>query len=864
MEYSHQNIDENIINEDNKYEQFFVSMDSINDDYVYYNNIFCRVASTPINNNKVIIKPYKPEKESYRYSDIGIYQLDDKNEYQRIAIFYNHFHYTAGFRMLLNDLSFADNIKIVMISKNLDCGHIFTLDIRVYLKRNFLSTCLDINHIPKLLHQMLLDNYNEIPINHELVTTNIKYNSHSIDFSNYLREPFHYQKDNIQWLIDQETKISNNQLVFTSFVLPNMNSYGSNKHYLHYIKPTQDFILVDSDSKLINPESLPQMSFNIKGGVIADDIGLGKTFSALGLIYQTLGEKDPPTLIICPNRLCKQWQEEITKTCALKSKIISSITQFKKLTIDSITGYDTLIISYNFIITPKYTQLIEENPNLNTLLHKYHWKRIILDEAHEFIHKNSHKKKRTTLIRDYINTIPSNYKWICSGTPYASYIDSWHIISYICNLTADIHINHLYYYKHIYDKLIVNIFRKNTKNSVKEQVSIPTPNIEVDFLDMSPIERNIYDSALNDNKKKVELCNHILVSDEHINILGNKPLPLTEIHSKMTAYYTKKIGKYQKLLDKLETKHLKYLTSINSLPDNQPVLDIYLSDNEEEVEDAAPADDNITGNNKSIILDNDPVINLYLEKKKKYNEMIYLYTSKFNIFDSLDSKLQENETCPVCLEELDTLTKTITPCGHFFCAGCIQGILQNQNKYETKKGIKCPSCRQDFNTNELKIIKVPEQENIEQLGTKLTNLIQYLNSKLNENSDNRIIVFSQWDSMLKMISKILLEKNLTHIFLDGSIHVVNSRIRKFKLDPNIRIVLLSSDKASSGLNLTETTNIVLLDTMNHEDKNVVRVIEEQAIGRAVRIGQTKQVEVQRFIMRNSIEHDYYLQNSYQY
>ena len=118
--------------------------------------------------------------------------------------------------------------------------------------------------------------------------------------------------------------------------------------------------------------------------------------------------------------------------------------------------------------------------------------------------------------------------------------------------------------------------------------------------------------------------------------------------------------------------------------------------------------------------------------------------------------------------------------------------------------------------------------------------------------------------MLKMISKILLEKNLTHIFLDGSIHVVNSRIRKFKLDPNIRIVLLSSDKASSGLNLTETTNIVLLDTMNHEDKNVVRVIEEQAIGRAVRIGQTKQVEVQRFIMRNSIEHDYYLQNSYQY
>ena len=502
MELSYQNTEENISNEDTKYEQFFVSMDSINDDYVYYNNIFCRVASHPISNNKIIIKQYKQTRTDAKYSDIGIYQLNDYNKYQRIAVFFNRFHYTSGFRMLLNDLSFADNIKIVINNTNWECGTIFTLDIRVYLKRNFLSTCLDINHIPKLLHQMLLDDYKPIPDIIKLTTTNIKYNSHSIDFSDYLREPFHYQKDNIQWLVDQETKIVNNQLVFNSFVLPNMVGYGSNKHYLHYIKPTQDFILVDSDSKLINPELLPQMSFNIRGGVIADDIGLGKTFSALGLIYQTLQENDPPTLIICPNRLCKQWQEEITKTCPLKNKIISSITQFKKLTLDSITSYDTIIISYNFIISLKYTQLIEENPNLNTLLHKYQWKRIILDEAHEIINKQSHKKKRSTLIRDYINTIPSNYKWICSGTPYASYIDSWHMISYICNLTIDISINDLYYYKHIYDKLIVNIFRKNTKDSVKEQVSIPMPNIMVDFLDMSPIERNIYDSALNDNKKK--------------------------------------------------------------------------------------------------------------------------------------------------------------------------------------------------------------------------------------------------------------------------------------------------------------------------------------------------------------------------
>ena len=38
------------------------------------------------------------------------------------------------------------------------------------------------------------------------------------------------------------------------------------------------------------------------------------------------------------------------------------------------------------------------------------------------------------------------------------------------------------------------------------------------------------------------------------------------------------------------------------------------------------------------------------------------------------------------------------------------------------------------------------------------------------------------------------------------------------------------------------------------------LIEEQAIGRAVRLGQTKKVIVNRLIMRNTIEHDYYIRN----
>ena len=142
-------------------------------------------------------------------------------------------------------------------------------------------------------------------------------------------------------------------------------------------------------------------------------------------------------------------------------------------------------------------------------------------------------------------------------------------------------------------------------------------------------------------------------------------------------------------------------------------------------------------------------------------------------------------------------------------------------------------------------------------GTKTATLIDYLNNTL-ENENNRIIVFSQWDTMLKILSNVFNKCDINYLFT-GSIHTINKRIRQFKLDKSIRVVLLSADKSASGLNLTQANHIVLLDTLN-TDKESAKVIEDQAIGRSVRIGQQKEVNVKRFIMKDTIEHDNYNKN----
>ena len=127
--------------------------------------------------------------------------------------------------------------------------------------------------------------------------------------------------------------------------------------------------------------------------------------------------------------------------------------------------------------------------------------------------------------------------------------------------------------------------------------------------------------------------------------------------------------------------------------------------------------------------------------------------------------------------------------------------------------------------------------------------------------DNRVIIFSQYDNMLRLIGKVLDDFKIKFLFIKGNINSVSKKIDKFKTDPSYRVIMLSSERSSSGSNLTEATHIILADVING-DKSYTKDIESQAIGRAVRIGQKKPVIIKRFIMENTIEEEYYNKNKY--
>ena len=754
------------------------------------------------------------KQQTNSFSNIDIMGENEFEEEISLATFYRHSNTSFGLTEILTNSTYLNKMKLKVtlkdnpeISYNWDNSESlrWTLEVEIYMDKEFLLNLYDTEKMPLFLFKIIKENtlnLNKLNFNHNELKTNNSFYSNNNLKKVYKREQYEYQKNNIHWMIQHEFNIANNKK-YDTYTLPE-------NYYIYNIPNINIKLISDNQGKILNMDS-NNISIKINGGILSDEVGLGKTFSMLSLIAEQLNINNPPTLILCPPRLCSQWIEEMNKTYDFKYKLIRDIRQFRKCSVEEYNNNDIIILSYNFILSKNYQLLMEEEPEKETLLHKFKWERIILDEGHEYI--NNNRKKTSQIMGEYLQKIDSKYRWLCSGTPFHN-IDSFkNVINYVTDLEYN---NEM---RHEKENLMDICFRKNTKDSVGEQVCIPKPIITTEFLNMSGLERMIYDSALNDNNKKIELCNHIMVSEEHLNILGNKPLSLDEIHEKMTLHYKKKIEKYRKRIENFTEQ----LDKLNKNPiDNLNIIE-----------------------EKTLKLE---------ETKTKLVEV----TAKYNIFNGLENKIKEEETCPICMEDLDSLTKTLTPCGHLFCSTCINEIHSHSNG---NSKIKCAMCRNKYDISETVIIKgnMEENNNGPTLGTKIEHLINSVKDIINEDNTKKIIVFSQWDNMLKLISKIFKEYEINHIFINGSINTVSAKIRKFKIENDINVVLMSSDKSPSGLNLTEATTIILLDTLN-TTKEESQIIEEQAIGRAVRIGQKEQVKVKRFIMRNTVEHDYYIRN----
>ena len=139
---------------------------------------------------------------------------------------------------------------------------------------------------------------------------------------------------------------------------------------------------------------------------------------------------------------------------------------------------------------------------------------------------------------------------------------------------------------------------------------------------------------------------------------------------------------------------------------------------------------------------------------------------------------------------------------------------------------------------------VPQFEDKGSGSAKLARLLEMLPELLREG--RRIILFSQFTSMLDLIKPELDALRVAYVEIRGETRDRETPVRQFQ-DGDVPLILVSLKAGGTGLNLTAADTIILYDPWWNP------AVEAQAIDRAHRIGQSKPVFVHRLIARGTIE-----------
>ena len=139
-----------------------------------------------------------------------------------------------------------------------------------------------------------------------------------------------------------------------------------------------------------------------------------------------------------------------------------------------------------------------------------------------------------------------------------------------------------------------------------------------------------------------------------------------------------------------------------------------------------------------------------------------------------------------------------------------------------------------------------EEERFHNYSIKLDELSREITENV---GDHKVLVFSQFLGMLALIRKKLEEDNISYVYFDGSStsREREEAIQEFQNNHECRVFLISLKAGGIGLNLTAADYVYIVDPWWNP------AVEQQAIDRTHRIGQTKNIFAYRLICKDTLE-----------
>ncbi|KAI1449012.1 P-loop containing nucleoside triphosphate hydrolase protein [Annulohypoxylon stygium] len=145
-------------------------------------------------------------------------------------------------------------------------------------------------------------------------------------------------------------------------------------------------------------------------------------------------------------------------------------------------------------------------------------------------------------------------------------------------------------------------------------------------------------------------------------------------------------------------------------------------------------------------------------------------------------------------------------------------------------------------------ILAASSNSVQQVGisTKLSAVVENVRRS---GLETKSIIFSCWTSTLDVLYQMFKEANILCLQIDGRVGNVerSTRLKTFKEDSQARILLMSFGTGAVGLNLTVANRVHIVEPQWNPS------VEEQAIARAVRMGQTRKVTIVRYMVDKTVE-----------
>ncbi|KAG1710373.1 hypothetical protein DVH05_017376 [Phytophthora capsici] len=562
------------------------------------------------------------------------------------------------------------------------------------------------------------------------------------------------------------------------------------------------------------------------------------------------------TLVVCPLSLLHQWKNE-----ALERFLPSTLSVHVYYGDDRDVGAS---LTKNDLVLTTYGVLSAEFEK-NGLLTTTEWNRVILDEAHSI-------KNRSTGYFKTCSAIKATHRWCLTGTPIQNTLDD--MFSLLCFLQYQPW-SRVAWWKRVITKpyengddvnalgrlkvLLTPILLRRTKHSRDKQgnmiVKLPSKHIELVELEFSRDERAFYQAVF--DKSRAEFNGFVASGTAATSYVAIFALLLRLRQA--CDHPLLALGKNFEQALKTDKGGEGNAVAVRSAfqPQQNESSEAYYQ------RIAAQLQKDMQASNRLQLTEGGGGME---SSSSGGLTASYIQSVIAQVEDGLES-----QECPICLDPPQNAV--LTPCAHVLCDQCLRDSLAN----DPENG--CPVCRTVVDI--AKVFKLPppstqtqekntnangSTENAEDVQTaddgsgfesvKLRQLLRDLKAIKLENDKaespelkRKVVVFSQWTSMLDMVSELLTRHGFSHRSFNGGLNQeARERVlTKFAKDPSIDVLVISLKAGGVGLNLTCASVVILLDPWWNPG------VEEQAVDRVHRLGQTQDVIVKRYVVKDTVE-----------